>query len=286
MTDDGAGGAAPAAAGLDFIREAVVADRQVNRYGGRVHTRFPPEPNGYLHIGHAKSICLNFGIAGEHGGLCNLRMDDTNPETEDQEFVRAIEDDVRWLGFDWKDRFYCASDYFERLYECAVQLIRSGDAYVCDLQGEEVGRYRGRWDEPGRDSPYRGRGVTENLDLFERMRAGEFADGSRTLRARIDMASSNMNMRDPALYRIRRAPHYRQGDRWCIYPMYDFTHPSVGCLRGRHALALHAGVRGPPPALRLVPGAAQLRGAAAANRVRAPQPDAYGAEQAQAAGAG
>ena len=224
MKDDDASSSGPAA-GLDFIRQIVDDDRRSGKHGGRVQTRFPPEPNGYLHIGHAKAICLNFGIAQETGGLCNLRMDDTNPETEDQEYVRAIEKDVRWLGFDWAERFFYASDYFDRLYECAVQLIRGGHAYVCDLQGEEVSQYRGRWDEPGRDSPYRKRPVAENLDLFERMRAGEFPDGSRTLRAKIDMASSNMNLRDPALYRIRRAPHYRQGDRWCIYPMYDFTHP-------------------------------------------------------------
>ena len=212
-------------AGLDFIREIVTADKAAGRRGGRVHTRFPPEPNGYLHIGHAKSICLNFGVAREYGGLCNLRMDDTNPETEDVEFVRAIERDVRWLGFDWEDRSYYASDYFERLYACAVTLIRKGLAYVDDLQGEEVSRYRGRWDEPGRDSPYRNRPVEENLDLFARMRAGEFEDGARTLRAKIDMAASNMNMRDPTIYRIRRSPHYRQGDDWVVYPTYDFTHP-------------------------------------------------------------
>ncbi len=214
-----------ATAGLDFIREIVAADRAAARRGGRVHTRFPPEPNGYLHIGHAKAICLNFGIAGEYEGLCNLRMDDTNPETEDIEFVRAIETDVRWLGFDWETRSYYASDYFERLYECAVALVRKGLAYVDDLTGDEVSRYRGRWDEPGRDSPYRERPVEENLDLFARMRAGEFPDGSRTLRAKIDMAASNMNMRDPTIYRIRRRPHYRQGDAWVIYPTYDFTHP-------------------------------------------------------------
>ena len=212
-------------AGLDFIREIVAADRAAARRGGRVHTRFPPEPNGYLHIGHAKAICLNFGIAGEYEGLCNLRMDDTNPETEDIEFVRAIETDVRWLGFDWETRSYYASDYFERLYECAVALIRKGLAYVDDLTGAEVSRYRGRWDEPGRDSPYRDRPVEENLDLFARMRAGEFPDGLRTLRAKIDMAASNMNMRDPTIYRIRRRPHYRRGDAWVIYPTYDFTHP-------------------------------------------------------------
>ena len=212
-------------AGLDFIREIVTADKAAGRRAGRVHTRFPPEPNGYLHIGHAKSICLNFGIAQEYGGLCNLRMDDTNPETEDVEFVRAIEDDVRWLGFDWDDRACYASDYFERLYECAVTLIGKGLAYVDDLQGDEVSRYRGRWDEPGRDSPCRDRPVEENLDLFARMRAGDFEDGARTLRAKIDMAAPNMNMRDPTIYRIRRSPHYRQADDWVIYPTYDFTHP-------------------------------------------------------------
>ena len=212
-------------AGLDFIRDIVTADQAAGRRRGRVHTRFPPEPNGYLHIGHAKAICLNFGIAHEYGGLCNLRMDDTNPETEDVEFVRAIENDLRWLGFDWDDRFYCASDYFEQLHACAVVLIRKGLAYVDDLQGDEVSRHRGRWDEPGRDSPYRGRSVGENLDLFTRMRAGEFPDGARTLRAKIDMAAPNMNLRDPTIYRIRRQPHYRQHDDWVIYPTYDFTHP-------------------------------------------------------------
>ena len=214
-----------ASAGLDFIREIVAADQAAGRRGGRVHTRFPPEPNGYLHIGHAKAICLNFGIAREYAGLCNLRMDDTNPETEDVEYVGAIEADLRWLGFDWETRFYYASDYFERLHECAVTLIRKGLAYVDDLAGDEVSRYRGRWDEPGRDSPFRGRSVDENLDLFARMRAGEFPDGSRTLRAKIDMAAPNMNMRDPTIYRIRRRPHYRRNDAWVIYPTYDFTHP-------------------------------------------------------------
>ena len=214
-----------ATAGLDFIREIVAADRDAGRRGGRVHTRFPPEPNGYLHIGHAKAICLNFGIAREYDGLCNLRMDDTNPETEDIEFVRAIEADLRWLGFDWETRFYYASDYFERLHECAVTLIRKGLAYVDDLTGDEVSRYRGRWDEPGRDSPYRDRSVEDNFDLFARMRAGEFPDGARTLRAKIDMAAPNMNLRDPTIYRIRRRPHYRRDDAWVIYPTYDFTHP-------------------------------------------------------------
>ena len=216
----------------DFIRQIVADDQSANRRGGRVHTRFPPEPNGYLHIGHAKAICLNFGIAGEYGGVCNLRMDDTNPETEDEEFARAIEQDVRWLGVDWADRFYYASDYFDRLYECAVQLIKAGRAYVDDLSGDEVGQYRGRWNEPGRNSPYRDRSVDENLDLFDRMRRGQFEDGTRTLRAKIDMAAPNMNMRDPTIYRIRRSPHYRQGDTWCIYPTYDFTHPLSDAFEG------------------------------------------------------
>ena len=211
--------------GLDFIREIVADDKAHDRRHGRVHTRFPPEPNGYLHIGHAKAICLNFGIAHEYDGLCNLRMDDTNPETEKMEFVHAIEKDVRWLGFDWEDRAFYASDYFEKLYDCAVTLIRKGLAYVDDLPGDQVSAYRGRWDEPGRNSPYRDRPVEENLDLFTRMRAGEFEDGARTLRAKIDMAAPNMNLRDPTIYRIRRSPHYRSGDDWVIYPTYDFTHP-------------------------------------------------------------
>ncbi len=218
--------------GLDFIRQVVADDRRANKRGGHVHTRFPPEPNGYLHIGHAKAICLNFGIAAENAGLCNLRMDDTNPETEDLEYVRAIKEDVRWLGFDWDDRFCYASDYFERLYTCAVQLIKDGNAYVDDLTVEEVSQYRGRWNEPGRDSPYRNRLIRESLDLFERMRAGEFEDGSRTLRAKIDMGAPNMNMRDPTIYRIRHQPHYRRGTAWIIYPTYDFTHPLSDAFEG------------------------------------------------------
>ena len=218
--------------GLDFIRQIVVEDRRVGKHDGRVHTRFPPEPNGYLHIGHAKAICLSFGLAKEHGGLCNLRMDDTNPTTESVEYVRAIKDDVRWLGFDWGDRFFYASGYFGQLHAFAVQLVEAGKAYVCDLRGAEVSEYRGMWNRPGRNSPYRDRSVAENLDLFARMRAGEFEDGSRTLRAKIDMASPNMNMRDPTIYRLRRVPHYRTGDRWCIYPMYDFTHPLSDALEG------------------------------------------------------
>jgi len=209
---------------LDFIRQIVVEDLKTNKWGGRVVTRFPPEPNGYLHIGHAKSICLNFGIAEDFGGLCNLRFDDTNPEKEEQEYIDAIIEDVRWLGFDWQDRLYYASDYFEQMYEYAVQLIKKGSAYVCDLSADEVREYRGTLTRPGRDSPYRNRSIEENLDLFERMRAGEFPDGSRTLRAKIDMAHPNLNMRDPVMYRILHASHHRTGDKWCIYPMYDWAH--------------------------------------------------------------
>ena len=217
---------------LDFIRQIADQDQLAGKHAGIIHTRFPPEPNGYLHIGHAKSICLNFGLAVERGGLCNLRMDDTNPTTESVEYVQAIEDDVRWLGFDWEDRFFHASDYFEQLHGFAVQLIKAGKAYVCDLRGAEVSEYRGLWNQGGRNSPYRDRPVDENLNLFARMRAGEFEDGSRTLRAKIDMASPNMNMRDPTIYRIRRVPHYRTGDSWCVYPMYDFTHPLSDALEG------------------------------------------------------
>jgi len=210
---------------LDFVRQIVADDLASGKYQGRVHTRFPPEPNGYLHIGHAKSICLNFGIAAENpGGLCNLRFDDTNPCKEEVEYVESIKEDIRWLGFDWADREYYASDYFDQLYQWAVKLIRDGRAYVCDLTAEEIREYRGTLTQPGRNSPYRDRTVEENLDLFERMRAGEFPDGSRTLRAKIDMASPNLNLRDPVMYRILHATHHRTGDRWCIYPMYDFTH--------------------------------------------------------------
>jgi glutaminyl-tRNA synthetase len=208
----------------DFIREIVKEDLKNNKYGGRVHTRFPPEPNGYLHIGHAKSICLNFGIAAEFGGLCNLRFDDTNPTKEEVEYVESIKEDVRWLGFDWDDRLYYASDYFEQLYQYAVQLIKAGKAYVCDLSAEEIREYRGTLTKPGKESPYRNRSVEENLELFERMRAGEFPEGSRTLRAKIDMASGNINMRDPVIHRIMYAEHHRTGNKWCIYPMYDFAH--------------------------------------------------------------
>lgn len=208
----------------DFIREIIREDNRTGKHGGRVHTRFPPEPNGYLHIGHAKSICLNFGIAQEFAGLCNLRFDDTNPCKEDVEYVDSIMEDVRWLGFDWQDRLYYASDYFEQIYQWALQLIQAGKAYVCDLTADEVREHRGTLTEPGTNSPYRDRSVEENLALFERMKQGEFPDGSRTLRAKIDMASPNLNMRDPVMYRILHATHHRSGDKWCIYPTYDFTH--------------------------------------------------------------
>ncbi len=209
---------------LHFIEQIVEEDLRTGKYGGRVQTRFPPEPNGYLHIGHAKSICLNFGLAAKYNGLCNLRFDDTNPCKEELEYVESIMEDVRWLGFDWEDRLFYASDYFEQLYQWAVQLIRDGKAYVCDLTAEGTREYRGTLTQPGRNSPYRDRSVEENLDLFQRMRAGEFPDGSRTLRAKIDMAHPNLNMRDPVLYRILHAHHHRTGDQWCIYPMYDYTH--------------------------------------------------------------
>ena len=216
----------------NFIQNIIDEDLRQNKEIKRIHTRFPPEPNGYLHIGHAKSICLNFGIAAEYGGLCNLRYDDTNPSKEDLEYVDSIETDVKWLGFDWEDRKYYASDDFERMYECAEELIRAGKAYVCDLDAEEIREYRGTLKEPGKESPYRNRTIEENLALFRRMRAGEFADGSRTLRAKIDMASPNLNMRDPVLYRILRATHHRTGDKWCIYPMYDYAHPISDALEG------------------------------------------------------
>ena len=212
-------------ASADFIRTRIAEDNQTHKYGGRVVTRFPPEPNGYLHIGHAKSICLNFGIAAEHdGGVCHLRFDDTNPTREEVEYVESIQDDVRWLGFDWGEHLYYASDYFEQLYDYAVQLIKTGNAYVDSLSADEIRDYRGTLTHPGRESPYRNRSVEENLDLFERMRAGEFEDGAHVLRAKIDMASPNVTMRDPTIYRIRKASHHRTGDTWRIYPMYDFTH--------------------------------------------------------------
>jgi glutaminyl-tRNA synthetase len=216
----------------DFIREIIDDDLKTNKYGGRVHTRFPPEPNGYLHIGHAKSICLNYGIAVQYGGLFNLRFDDTNPSKEEVEYVESIKKDIRWLGVDWEDRLFYASDYFEQLYEYAVQLIKDGKAYVDDLSADEIREYRGTLTEPGKESPHRNRSVQENLDLFERMRAGEFEDGSRVLRAKIDMASGNLNMRDPVMYRILHATHHRTGDKWCIYPTYDWAHGQSDSIEG------------------------------------------------------
>ncbi len=217
---------------LDFVRAIVEEDLETGKFGGRVHTRFPPEPNGYLHIGHAKAFNLNFSIAEEYGGLCNLRFDDTNPCMEDVEYVDSIIEDIHWLGFDWGDRLYYASDYFGQLYDFAVRLIEMGKAYVCDLSTDEIREYRGTLTDPGKNSPFRDRTVDENLDLFARMREGEFPDGARTLRAKIDMASSNINMRDPVMYRILHARHHRTGDEWCIYPMYDFTHCLSDSIEG------------------------------------------------------
>ena len=216
----------------NFIQSIIAEDLKAGKNDGRVQTRFPPEPNGYLHIGHAKSICLNFGIAAEFDGLCNLRFDDTNPTKEEEEYVESIKEDVRWLGFDWGDRLYYASDYFDKLYEYAVQLIKMDKAYVDDLTADEIREHRGSLTQPGKDSPYRTRSVEENLDLFRRMRAGEFEDGSRVLRAKIDMASPNLNMRDPVMYRVLHASHHRTGDKWCIYPMYDFTHGQSDSIEG------------------------------------------------------
>jgi glutaminyl-tRNA synthetase len=217
----------------NFIRDIVTADRAAGRHGGRVVTRFPPEPNGYLHIGHAKSICLNFGIAQDYpGGICHLRFDDTNPTTEDPEYVQAIQDDVRWLGFDWDGKMFYASDYFHQLYDYAIRLITKGRAYVDSLTADQIREYRGTLTEPGQNSPYRDRSVSENLDLFQRMRAGEFADGTHVLRAKIDMASPNINLRDPVLYRIRHTAHYRTGTTWCIYPAYDYAHPLSDAIEG------------------------------------------------------
>ena len=216
----------------NFIREIIDEHNRTGRFGGRVHTRFPPEPNGYLHIGHAKALCIDFGIAEDYGGITNLRYDDTNPVKEDVEYVDAIKEDIRWLGFDWGDREFYASDYFEPLYEMALQLIRKGLAYVDELSQDEMREYRGTLTEPGKNSPWRDRPIEENLDLFKRMRAGEFPDGSKTLRAKIDMASPNINMRDPVMYRILHATHHRTGDTWCIYPMYDFAHGQSDSLEG------------------------------------------------------
>jgi glutaminyl-tRNA synthetase len=215
-----------------FIRDIIAEDRRQNKNGGRVVTRFPPEPNGYLHIGHAKAICIDFGLAAENNGVCHLRFDDTNPIKEDVEYVEAIQDDIRWLGFDWRDKLFYASDYFEQLYQYAVQLIKAGKAYVCSLSPDEMREYRGTLTEPGKDSPYRTRSVAENLDLFARMRAGEFPEGAHTLRAKIDMTSGNLNMRDPVMYRILHASHHRTDDQWCIYPMYDYAHCVSDAIEG------------------------------------------------------
>lgn len=221
-----------AAFSLDFIRTIIEEEIKANKNDGRVHTRFPPEPNGYLHIGHAKSICLNFGLAQEYNGLCNLRFDDTNPTKEEVEYVDSIKEDIRWLGFDWGDREYYASDYFETLYDYAIQLIKAGKAYVDDLSADEIREFRGTLTEPGKESPFRNRSIEENLDLFKRMRVGEFPDGTRTLRAKIDMASGNLNMRDPVMYRILRASHHRTGDNWCIYATYDWAHGQSDSIEG------------------------------------------------------
>ena len=216
----------------DFIRDIIDDDMKTGKHRGRVATRFPPEPNGYPHIGHAKSVCLNFGIAAQYGGTCNLRLDDTDPSGESMEYVESIIQDVKWLGFDWGDRLYYASGYYEKLYQYALQLIRKGLAYVCDLNADEIREYRGTLTEPGKESPFRNRTVAENLDLFERMRAGQFADGARVLRAKIDMASPNVALRDPIMYRIKKESHYRTGDAWCIYPMYDFAHGLSDFIEG------------------------------------------------------
>jgi glutaminyl-tRNA synthetase len=216
----------------NFIRDAIIEDNRTGRFGGRVHTRWPPEPNGYLHVGHAKAMCIDFGMALEFGGKCNLRYDDTNPVKEDVEYVESIKEDIHWLGFDWEDREFYASDYFEQLYEFAVKLVKKGKAYVDDLSADEIRECRGTLTAPGKESPYRNRSVEENLDLFERMRKGEFPDGARVLRAKIDMASPNMNMRDPVMYRILHAEHHRTGNKWCIYPMYDFAHGQCDSIEG------------------------------------------------------
>jgi len=230
MSKDETDGTTPAA--TDFINEAILEDNRTGRFGGRVHTRFPPEPNAYAHLGHAGAAYLNYRLAQRHGGKFNLRFDDTNPLVEEQEYVDAFIDDIGWLGLDWEDRLFFASDYFEQMYDYAVQLVRQGDAYVCDLSADEVRKYRGTLTEPGRNSPFRDRSVEENLDLFARMKAGEFPDGARTLRAKIDMAHPNLNMRDPVMYRIVHATHYRRGDAWCIYPSYDWAHGLEDSIEG------------------------------------------------------
>ena len=270
----------------DFIRTIIAEDLQTNKHDGKVATRFPPEPNGHLHIGHAKSICLNFGVALEYGGTCNLRFDDTNPTKENIDYVESIKRDVKWLGFDWDDREYYASDYFEQLYAYAVQLIKDGKAYVCSLSPDEIRAYRGSLTEPGRDSPYRQRSIEENLDLFARMRAGEFAEGAHVLRARIDMAAPNINMRDPTLYRILKATHHRTGDSWCIYPMYDFTHCLSDALEGiTHSLCTLE-FEDHRPLYDWALGGSARSESSPADRIRPLEPDLYGHEQTQAPGSG
>jgi len=255
-------------AGRNFIEEAIEEDQKTGRFD-HVHTRFPPEPNGYVHIGNAKAFTIDFGMAGKYGGKCNLRFDDTNPVKEDVEYVDAIKEDIHWLGYDWEDREYYASDYFEQLYQWALQLVKAGKAYVCDLSADQVREFRGTLTEPGKESPFRNRTVEENLDLFERMRKGDFPDGAKTLRAKIDMRSPNINLRDPVMYRIIHATHHRTGDKWCVYPSYDWAHgQSDSFERITHSLCslefedhrpLYARVRRPPAALRLVhPGARHL----------------------------
>ena len=263
----------------DFIREIVAADVREGRVS-EVVTRFPPEPNGYLHIGHPKSIALNFGIAQEFGGRCHLRFDDTNPIKEEQEYIDAIQEDIRWLGFDWGEHLYYASDYFHQLYDWAVHLIKAGKAYVDDLSADEIREHRGTFTEPGRNSPWRDRPIEESLDLFERMRAGEFPDGARVLRAKIDMASPNINLRDPVLYRILHATHPRTGDEWCIYPLYDFAHGQSDAIEGVTHSHLHARVRGSPAALRLADREPAGAVAPAPVRVRPPQPHVHRALEA------
>ena len=224
----------------NFIQRIIEDDIAKGKNGGRVITRFPPEPNGYLHIGHAKSICLNFSLAAQYGGRTHLRFDDTNPVKEDIEYIESIMEDVKWLGFNWEDHLYYASDYFDKMYEWALELIRNGKAYVDDLTADEIRQYRGTLTEPGKESPYRNRAPEENLDLFERMKKGEFPDGSKTLRAKIDLSSGNINMRDPVMYRIVRANHPRQGDKWCLYPMYDWAHGLEDSIEGDNPFCLHA----------------------------------------------
>lgn len=233
----------------NFIEDIIDADLASGKVKN-VYTRFPPEPNGYLHVGHAKSLCINFGIAAKYNGKCNLRFDDTNPAKEEEEYVESIKRDIEWLGFKW-DKLFFASDYFDVMYECALKLIKKGKAYVCDLSAEEIKNTRGSLTQPGTESPYRNRTVEENLKLFEGMKNGEFADGSKVLRAKIDMASPNLNMRDPVIYRVLHATHHNTGDKWCIYPMYDFAHPIEDAHEGHHALDMYSGIRRSPSSVRL-----------------------------------